>query len=97
MIHALAIATACVAVLFALPAEAQPAPAPPPPLVKFEVKNGAIPASLTGKPGDPAKGRAVIAGPRLGNLLACHEVEPLKDELFHGNTGPDLTGVASRS
>jgi L-cysteine S-thiosulfotransferase len=65
-------------------------------LVKFEVKDGAIPASLTGKPGDPAAGKKVVAGRQLGNCLACHQITALKTEPYHGNTGPSLDGVAGR-
>jgi len=66
------------------------------PLVKFQIKDGGIPASLTGRPGDPQKGRAVIVDQKLGNCLACHEVTALKSEPYHGNVGPSLDGVASR-
>jgi sulfur-oxidizing protein SoxX len=66
------------------------------PLVKFQVKDGGIPASLTGRPGDPQKGRAAMVDQKLGNCLACHEVTALKGEPYHGNVGPSLDGVASR-
>src|SRR5262245_61586628 len=66
------------------------------PLAKFECKDGAIAASLTGKAGDPQKGRQVIVGRTLGNCIACHEVTALKNEPYHGNTAPSLDGVASR-
>ncbi len=55
-----------------------------------------ISASLTGQPGDPAKGREVFAGRSLGNCLACHANADLSKELFHGEVGPELTDVASR-
>ncbi len=67
-----------------------------PVLVKFEVKNNAIPASLTGKPGDPDEGRKAVVGRQLGNCLACHQITALSREPFHGNTGPALDGVAGR-
>jgi len=66
------------------------------PLVKFQIKDGGIPASLTGRPGDAQKGRAAMADQRLGNCLACHAVSALKSEPYHGNVGPSLDGVASR-
>jgi sulfur-oxidizing protein SoxX len=69
---------------------------PPPALAKFEIKDGAISRPLTGQPGDPQKGRQVMVNRQLGNCLACHVVTPLKNEPFHGNTGPALDGVASR-
>lgn len=64
------------------------------PLVPYAVRGGAIEESLTGAPGDPARGRAVAAG-RDGNCLACHPA-PIPEEQFHGDIGPDLRGVGSR-
>jgi len=55
-----------------------------------------IETSLTGTPGDPAKGREIFANRRLGNCLACHANTDLKDQLFHGDVGPSLDGVAGR-
>lgn len=52
--------------------------------------------SLTGQPGDAAKGREVFAGRSLGNCLACHTNPDLEKELFHGDVGPSLAGVADR-
>ena len=54
-----------------------------------------IPESLTGKPGDPAKGRQVAINRKLGNCLACHKM-PIPEQQFHGEVGPDLNGVGSR-
>lgn len=64
-------------------------------LVKYTVKDGAIAKSLTGKPGDPAKGRKAAINRSLGNCLACHAM-PIPEQLFHGNVGPPLKGVGSR-
>ena len=64
-------------------------------MMKYTVKDGAIAKSLTGKPGDPAKGRKVAINRKQGNCLACH-VMPIPEQPFHGNAGPDLKGVASR-
>lgn len=64
-------------------------------LVKYTVKNGAIAKSLTGKPGDPAKGRKAAINRKLGNCLACHTM-PAPKQQFHGNVGPPLAGVGSR-
>ncbi|MEE4235114.1 MAG: sulfur oxidation c-type cytochrome SoxX [Anderseniella sp.] len=55
-----------------------------------------VEVSLTGTPGDPAKGREVFANRRLGNCLACHANTDMKDQLFHGDVGPSLDGVGSR-
>ena len=56
----------------------------------------AIPAPLTGKPGDPKEGGNVVAERRLGNCLSCHEIDALRREEFHGDIGPSLDGVARR-
>lgn len=63
--------------------------------VKYTVKDDAIAKSLTGKPGDPVKGRAVSINRKKGNCLACHKI-PIPEQQYHGNTGPDLAGVGSR-
>ncbi len=64
-------------------------------MMKYMVIDGAIAKSLTGKSGDPAKGRKVAINRKQGNCLACH-VMPIPEQPFHGNAGPDLNGVASR-
>jgi sulfur-oxidizing protein SoxX len=56
----------------------------------------AIPAPLTGKPGDPKEGKKVVVERRLGNCLSCHEIDALRREPFHGDVGPPLDGVAGR-
>jgi L-cysteine S-thiosulfotransferase len=56
----------------------------------------AIPAPLTGKPGDPKEGGKVVVERRLGNCLSCHEIDALRREAFHGDVGPSLDGVAGR-
>ncbi len=71
-----------------------------PPLVPFKVVItagvAAIPAPLTGQPGDPKEGGKVVAERRLGNCLSCHEIDALRKEEFHGDVGPSLDGVARR-
>ena len=57
---------------------------------------GAVAESLTGAPGDPAKGAEVLKNKSIGNCIACHEVTALNDAPFHGNIGPSLDGVADR-
>jgi sulfur-oxidizing protein SoxX len=65
-------------------------------IVSFEVVDGeSIPQSLTGSPGDAAKGRETAINRKKGNCLACH-VMPIPEQPFHGLLGPDLTGVADR-
>lgn len=66
------------------------------PLVKFQIKDGGIAASLTGRAGDPQRGRDVVANRQLGNCLACHAISALSSEPYHGNIGPALDGIASR-
>jgi L-cysteine S-thiosulfotransferase len=56
----------------------------------------AIPAPLTGKPGDAKEGVRVVTGRRLGNCLSCHEISALHEEEFHGDVGPSLDGAAGR-
>ncbi|ASJ72836.1 sulfur oxidation c-type cytochrome SoxX [Granulosicoccus antarcticus] len=60
------------------------------------VENLRIEKSLSGSPGDAAQGRKTFADRSLGNCLACHLNSDLSDELFHGNVGPSLDGVATR-
>lgn len=58
--------------------------------------DGAIEASLTGVPGDPAMGREIVGNKGLGNCVACHEVTDLADVPFHGEIGPMLDGAGDR-
>lgn len=53
--------------------------------------------SLTGKPGDPVNGRAVVLGRQSGFCLLCHS-GPFPEERHQGNLAPDLrTSVAGLS
>lgn len=65
-------------------------------MVKYKIEGDAIKASLTGKAGDPAKGKMVAVNRKKGNCLACHAISDLKDQPFHGDVGPSLDGVAGR-
>lgn len=62
--------------------------------VKFEEET--IVMSLTGEPGDAARGRDVFINRKLGNCLACHVNTEIKEQLFHGEVGPPLDGAADR-
>lgn len=70
---------------------AQPAP-PIPPLT---VTGDALLESLTGVPGDAARGRAIVANRQLGLCLLCH-TGPIPEERFQGTLAPDLSGAGSR-
>ena len=56
----------------------------------------AIPASLTGAKGDPARGRAIIANRQVGLCLLCHS-GPFPEERFQGDLAPDLRSAAKLS
>jgi sulfur-oxidizing protein SoxX len=58
-----------------------------------KIKNGVIANSLTGSKGDAAAGRKYFANKKLGNCLANKD---MSKQLFHGEIGPPLDGVASR-
>ena len=55
----------------------------------------AIPQSLTGSRGDPARGRAIVANRQVGLCLLCHS-GPFPEERFQGNLAPDLSGAGRR-
>ena len=60
------------------------------------VANGdSISVSLTGRPGDPEKGRAVVANRQVGLCLICH-TGPIPEERFQGSLAPELSGAGSR-
>jgi L-cysteine S-thiosulfotransferase len=61
----------------------------------YVVVGDAIPDSLTGAPGDPARGRAIVASRQTGLCLLCHS-GPFRDERFQGNLAPDLAGAGAR-
>ncbi len=64
-------------------------------LVRYSIIGDGIPKSLTGKPGDAAKGRKIAYNRKQGNCLACHKM-PIPEQQFHGEIAPDLQGVAGR-
>lgn len=65
------------------------------PLRAFAVVGDAIPASLTGAPGDPARGRAIVVDRQVGLCLLCHS-GPFSEQRFQGTLGPDLSDTAAR-
>lgn len=52
--------------------------------------------SLTGVAGDPVAGAETFKDRGLGNCLACHANKDMSKDLFHGDVGPALDGVAER-
>jgi sulfur-oxidizing protein SoxX len=50
---------------------------------------------LTKTPGDAAKGKGIFSNRKLGNCLACHALEAMKEQPFHGEIGPPLDGVGA--
>lgn len=54
-----------------------------------------IPAPLTAEPGDPARGRALVADRQRGLCLLCH-TGPIQEQRFQGNLAPDLAGTGER-
>jgi L-cysteine S-thiosulfotransferase len=66
-----------------------------PGLRPYTIVGDAIPASLTGTAGDPARGRAVVLDRRLGACVLCH-TGPFPEEKFQGTLAPDLAGAGSR-
>lgn len=61
----------------------------------YEVVGDAIPAPLSDKPGDPLRGRAIVANRQVGLCLLCH-AGPFTEEKFQGDLAPDLAGSGSR-
>jgi len=65
-------------------------------LVPFTVVGDAIPASLTGMPGDAERGRAIVVNRQVGLCLLCH-TGPFPEERFQGTLAPDLSGAGARA
>ncbi len=60
----------------------------------YRIVGDAIPESLTGAPGDPARGRAIVTN-RQSTCLLCHS-GPFPEEKFQGDLSPDLRGTGAR-
>lgn len=60
-----------------------------------EIVGDAIPKSLTGQPGDAARGRAIVANRSVGLCLLCHS-GPIAEERFQGDLAPTLAGAGTR-
>jgi sulfur-oxidizing protein SoxX len=63
------------------------------------VVGDAIPASLTGIPGDPQRGRAIVIN-RQNTCILCHSGPFVEDKIqsdkLQGDLAPSLVGVGSR-
>jgi sulfur-oxidizing protein SoxX len=63
------------------------------------VVGDAIPASLTGIPGDPQRGRAIVIN-RQNACILCHSGPFVEDKIqsdkLQGDLAPSLVGVGSR-
>ncbi|SDS67780.1 sulfur oxidation c-type cytochrome SoxX [Bradyrhizobium canariense] len=60
----------------------------------YDVVGDAIPDSLTGAPGDPVRGRALIVD-RSSTCILCHS-GPFPEQNFQGDLAPNLAGAGSR-
>jgi sulfur-oxidizing protein SoxX len=78
----------------AVAACALPCVADEPVLPTYVVEGDAIPLSLTGKPGDPAHGRAMVLE-RSSTCILCHS-GPFEEVRFQGDLAPSLAGAGSR-
>jgi L-cysteine S-thiosulfotransferase len=61
----------------------------------FEVQDGGIAQPLSATPGDPARGRAIVASRQQGLCLLCHS-GPFPEERFQGTVATTLAGAGSR-
>lgn len=75
--------------LFGSTAWAQDGPRP------YVVVGDAIPQPLTSRPGDAARGRAIVASRSVGLCLLCHSA-PIPEERFQGTLPPSLAGAGTR-
>ena len=81
------------AVLLALPVP--PAWAQQAPGDVVVVEGDAIPEPVAVRPGDAARGRAIVANRSVGLCLLCHS-GPIPEERFQGTLAPSLAGAGAR-
>jgi L-cysteine S-thiosulfotransferase len=60
----------------------------------YAVVGEAIPASLTGAPGDAARGRTLVVD-RTSTCILCHS-GPFPEQRFQGDVAPNLAGTGKR-
>ena len=65
-----------------------------PVLPSYVVEGDAIALPLTGMPGDPARGRALVLD-RSSTCMLCHS-GPFEEVRFQGDLAPSLAGAGSR-
>ncbi|MGL9619927.1 sulfur oxidation c-type cytochrome SoxX [Bradyrhizobium sp. U531] len=63
-------------------------------LAPYTIVGDGIPISLTGAPGDAARGRALVLA-RTTTCILCHS-GPFPETRFQGDLAPDLTGAGNR-
>jgi sulfur-oxidizing protein SoxX len=73
---------------------ALPCPAGAEALRSYVVTGDTIAESLTGAPGDAARGRALVLE-RTSTCILCHS-GPFPEAKFQGDLAPDLAGAGSR-
>jgi sulfur-oxidizing protein SoxX len=62
----------------------------------YTIVGDAIPQSLTGAAGDPARGRTIVTNRQVGLCLLCH-TGPFPEQRFQGTLAPDLAGAGARA
>ncbi|MBW5436786.1 sulfur oxidation c-type cytochrome SoxX [Bradyrhizobium canariense] len=63
-------------------------------LVPYNIVSDGIAESLTGAPGDAARGRALVLA-RTTTCILCHS-GPFPETRFQGDLAPDLSGAGNR-
>ena len=63
-------------------------------LRRYAVVGDAFPRSLSGTPGDPARGRTTLLN-RQSTCILCHN-GPFPEQKFQGDLAPNLAGSGSR-
>jgi sulfur-oxidizing protein SoxX len=66
------------------------------PPADVKITDGVLAQPVSDGAASAAEGRKFFADRRLGNCLACHANSEMSEQLFHGEVGPSLDGVAER-